>query len=227
MTDPTRDDARAEDYDARVVAALRAVVLDDASARGEQPVADELARRRPGRAPWALAAAAAAVLVGGLVVVPTLRAQPAWAVSRNGAGDVEVEVNRFDDAAGLEAALAAEGVPADVTFLPDGTWCAPGRYDPDDDRTPSRTTVSVGARSFAARVSAGAVPSGSVLVITASARSMTTSELEALDEDPDDDAQTVSGTTSRVGFVVVAGPVAPCEPVSVPPLGSDWAPPEW
>ena len=218
--DPRTDrlrDARAEAYDDRLVAALRAVVVEDAHG-GPPPAAGDLARRRRVRTPWAVAAAAAAVLVGGFVIVPTLQAEPAWAVSRNGAGDVEVEVNRFDDAAGLEAALAAEGVPADVTFLPDGTWCAPDRYDPDDDRTPSGTTVSVGERSFGAQLPAGAVPSGSVLLITASARTTTASELRALDEDPTDDVQTGAGITARTEIVVVAGPVAGCTPVEVAPM---------
>lgn len=214
-------DQRMDAYDARVLTVLREVVEERRT-----PVAgaaEERARRRWARRPLLVAAAAAAVVAGGLVVVPTLQAEPAWAVSRDAVGDVDVQVNRMDDAAGLERALGAAGISADVTFLPDGTWCAPGRFASADVEA-SGLTVSTGERSFGARVPAGAVPRGTTLVITASVRSLTEAELRAGDEDPGDDVRAVSGMTARVEFGVASGPVAACTPVAVPPLGTDSAP---
>lgn len=221
QSDETRD-GRMDAYDARLLTALREVV-DEQSGRVPSG-AHERARRRWTRSPLLAAAAVAAVVVGGFVVVPTLQAEPAWAVSRDAAGDVDVRVNRFDDAAGLERALEAEGIRADVTFLPDGTWCAPGRYDAGQDRTPSGTTVSTGEGRFGAKVPAGGAPEGTTLVITTSGRSMTDAEVRALDEDPGDDVEVGGGWLSRVEFLVVAGPVGACEQVPAPPLGADWTP---
>ncbi|PWJ56335.1 hypothetical protein SAMN06264364_101311 [Quadrisphaera granulorum] len=219
--DRFEQDQRMGAYDARMLTALRELVAEQSSAEQSSAApggAHERARRRWTRNPLLVAAAAAAVVAGGLVVVPTLQAEPAWAVSRDAAGDVDVQVNRFDDAAGLERALEAEGIHADVTFLPDGTWCAPGRYDEDQDRTPSGTSVAIGEGHFGASVPAGGAPEGTTLVITASARSMTDAELRALDEDPGDNVFVDSATTSRVEFLVVAGPVAPCTAEPAPPL---------
>jgi hypothetical protein len=46
---------------------------------------------------------------------------PAYAVGTNADGDVVVTVHRLDDAAGLEQALAAKGIDADVSYDADGT----------------------------------------------------------------------------------------------------------
>lgn len=145
-------------------------------------------------------------------------------MSRDAAGDVDVQVNRFDDAAGLERALGAEGIRADVTFLTDGTWCEPGRFT-SADVDASGLTVSTGESSFGARVPAGSVPQGTTLVITASVRPLTDAELGA-DGGPDDDVRAISAVTARVAFDVASGPVAACTPVTVPPMGTGWAPPD-
>lgn len=218
---PERDE-RMDAYDARLLTALREVVEERRTPAAG--AAEERSRRRWTRRPLLVAAAAVAVVAGGLVVVPTLQAEPAWAVSRDSAGDVDVQVNRLDDALGLGRALEAAGISADVTFLPDGTWCQPGRSTSADVDV-SGLTVSTGERSFGARVPAGSVPRGATLVITASARTLTERELRAADEDPDDDVRPVSGVTVRVAFDVASGPVAACTPVRVPPLGTDWTPP--
>ena len=47
-------------------------------------------------------------------------ATPAYAVEQTGDGDVVVTVHRLDDAAGLEKALSAQGVDAEVSYDADG-----------------------------------------------------------------------------------------------------------
>ena len=39
-----------------------------------------------------------------------------------------MSITRFDDAAGLQAALARHGIAARIDYLPDGQVCAPGGY---------------------------------------------------------------------------------------------------
>jgi hypothetical protein len=81
--------------------------------------------RRRGRLLGGVAglAAAGAVAVGLVVGGSTARPEPAYAVSVDPDGRIHVEVDRLSDAAGLERAMAAEGVTADVTYLPPGTAC--------------------------------------------------------------------------------------------------------
>jgi hypothetical protein len=43
---------------------------------------------------------------------------PAYAVDRDASGDVTVTIHRLDDAAGLEQALRAQGIDADVSYDP-------------------------------------------------------------------------------------------------------------
>ena len=77
-----------------------------------------VADRRPHRRTRALTlggvAASAAAAVGiGLAVGGS---SPAFAVQKEADGDVVVTINRLDDASGLEHALAAQGVTADVDY---------------------------------------------------------------------------------------------------------------
>ena len=92
----------------------------------ERP-ARQLEPRRPrGRrvrrlAVGAVAAGLAASVVGVVGLGGHGGASPAYAVELDGDGDVVVTVHRLDDAAGLEEALRAKGVDADVSYDPDGT----------------------------------------------------------------------------------------------------------
>lgn len=83
-------------------------------------VADRSSRRRSVRRRAAgaaiAAAAAAAVVVTG--VGGGVTASPAYAVEHAPDGDVVVTINRLEDAAGLEAALATQGVDAEVSYRP-------------------------------------------------------------------------------------------------------------
>jgi hypothetical protein len=74
--------------------------------------------RRPKRR-LRLAAVAATGVAASVVAVFGLGGSggsPAYAVDENSAGDVIVTVHRLDDAAGLEQALKAKGIDADVSY---------------------------------------------------------------------------------------------------------------
>jgi hypothetical protein len=182
-------------FENRLLGELRAVVE-----QREHP-APPAARPRPRRGPWAVAVAAAAAVAGALVLVPTLQAEPAFAVSQGAAGRVDVQVNRIEDADGLERALAAEGITADVTYLADGGQCAPGRYAPLDR---DDLLLSIGSdRSFRVRLGPGAVAQGEVLVIAAS-------WVRLPDARRADGSVDTEGFRTWVDLGVTDGPVAPC-----------------
>jgi hypothetical protein len=63
---------------------------------------------------------------------------PAYAVAENSAGDVTVTVHRLDDAAGLEKALRARGIDADVSYDPNsaGSTAMLGSVGPGGDAPP-------------------------------------------------------------------------------------------
>jgi hypothetical protein len=82
------------------------------------PVDARRARRR-----LRLAAVGAAGIAASVVAVFGLGGSggsPAYAVEENADGDVIVTVHRLDDASGLEKALAAKGIDADVSYDADG-----------------------------------------------------------------------------------------------------------
>ncbi len=88
----------------------------------EHPSPVEASRRQPRRrlkvvVAGAVATAAATVVAVGLTGGgPT--ASPAFAVSGNPDGSVDIAILRLDDADGLEAALADHGIDATVEFVP-------------------------------------------------------------------------------------------------------------
>ncbi len=87
-----------------------------------RPVRPARPRRR------ALSVAASALAVAGLAGGLTLTTgTPAYALGTDSPGRITVSVTRLEDAAGLEAALAAHGIRAEVDYLPQGMVCAPGR----------------------------------------------------------------------------------------------------
>lgn len=92
-----------DDFESALLADLRAVVTDRRPAR----------RRTRVLTLGGMAASAAAVVGAGLAVGGS---SPAFAVHHQADGDVVVTINRLDDSAGLERALAAQGVTADVDY---------------------------------------------------------------------------------------------------------------
>lgn len=81
-------------------------------------VAERAARPPQRRRRSALAAAAAGVgaLATGVAVTTLGGGSPAYAVETTAAGDVVVRIHELTDAEGLERALAAQGVSAEVSY---------------------------------------------------------------------------------------------------------------
>lgn len=146
----------------------------------------------------------AAAAVTAAVVVPGLGVTPAYSVQEGNSGEVTVSVERFEDASGLERALEAHGIPADVTYVPDGGQCAAGRYDVVD-RDLAGMLLSVGTHQFKVTLPPGAVRDGETFVIAASLVRIPATG------DPDGDGISDEGG-SRVWLQadVATGPVADC-----------------
>lgn len=138
-----------------------------------------------------LVAAALAVVLLAVNLWPT----PAYAVSGGHNEKVTVRVNRLEGAEGLEQALRKRGIPADVTYLPAGKQCAPGRYA--WLRTPG-LTLSVSAKRFEVTIPPNSVGKDNTFVLSA-----------AVVVIPD-------GVRASVEFDIATGPVRPCRVVDAP-----------
>ena len=116
-TTPTSPRRELDTFESALLQELRSEVTRSASA----PPRSARGRRR-------LALGAAAAAVTGVVAVALGAgpgSTPAYAVTEDDAGDVVVTVHELQDAAGLEDALRAHGIDADVTF--DDRRPEPGR----------------------------------------------------------------------------------------------------
>lgn len=91
-------------FETALLAELRTVVADRAPTRHR--------KRTLTLSSVAASAAAAAVGIGFAVG----GSSPAFAVHRGADGDISVTINRLDDASGLQGALAAQGVTAEVDY---------------------------------------------------------------------------------------------------------------
>ena len=189
-----------DSFESALLAELRAVV----SARGSEP---RPAPRRPGRRRWLVAAVGVAVAaVTALALLPGLGQQPAYAISVDGNGEVHVRIHRLEDASGLEAALKAQGVTADVRYIGPDLRCPPGRYV-DAPSHPGKFHFEVGSDGYTIDLGPGVIRPGETLVIAASRLSPT--------GDPDGDGiSNMGGTWAEVG--VASGKVAPCVPIPNP-----------
>lgn len=148
-------------------------------------------RRHRRRWPVSLAAAAAAVLAI-VLLVPGLGPTPAYAVTGRNDGWVHVKVNRLEGADGLERALRKRGIPADISYLPPGTVCAPNRYT--EVRTPG-LMISIGASRFEVSIPPGAVGKDDTFVLSAAV------------------VPVRDGLHVLVDYGVAHGAVAPCQVV--------------
>ncbi|WP_224276615.1 hypothetical protein [Nocardioides lacusdianchii] len=173
-----------------------------------QAVTAAPARRRT-RRPIAVAAAVAASALVGVVLVPGLGTTPAYSVQEGNAGEIVVEVNRPEDAAGLEQALGERGVAADITYLPDLQECASGRFTEVDREV--GLSLSIGEDLVRVTLPPGAVRDGETFVMVLSVEAMTQDELAEVAER--DDQRVVEGTSSSVSAEVASGPVRQCQPV--------------
>jgi hypothetical protein len=167
---------------------------------------------RHGRPRLALLAGAAAAAVAGVVLAPGLGNAPAFSVSEGNPGEVHVEINRPEDAAGLERALADHGINADVTYLTTLLECAPGRYQPVDRKV--GIALSMSEERVTVTLSPGAVRQDETFVMVWSVEPLSEEELAA--SDTGDGVRTVSGFASKVTADVTAGRVLPCRALPAP-----------
>jgi hypothetical protein len=175
---------------------------------GEQPSGEteSTAAPRPSRPPhrrrrWIAAAATAAAAAGAIVTpvidtqVPGLGPAPAYAVTPRHDGEVAVHVSRLEGADSLEQALREHGIAADITYLPYGKQCAPGRYT--KRRNPG-VELMIGLNEFEVTIPAGAVGKNDTLVLSAAV------------------IPTRNGFDLTVGFGIASGPVKPCQVIDSP-----------
>lgn len=102
--------ATLDSFESALLTELRTHVAQRSATRhARRPIARHVAA-------MAAAAAVAGAIATGLVA---LRPDPAFAVENQADGDIVVTVIELSDAAGLEHALAREGVTAEVTYQAD------------------------------------------------------------------------------------------------------------
>lgn len=148
---------------------------------------------------------AAAGLVVGAAILPGGGPSSAYAVTAGANGEVHVQIHRLEDAAGLQRALADKGVQADVTYLPYGQQCAPGRYVEAPSHPGGGMTIGVHDDGVDLLLNAGTVADGETLVFQFS-KERTGTEVDGVAQ-------------SSIGVAV--GPVGPCRPIAAPPLPAE------
>lgn len=196
-----------DSFEARLLVELREHVSERTPADGvvEHPA------RRSARTWLALTAACAAVALTAVLVVPGLGSSPAYSVGEGNAGEINVKINRPEDAAGLELALESYGISADITYLPELQTCAPGRYQVVDRAHPGMM-ASIGERQISVTLPPDTVRDGEAFVLTWSVLPMTDEEMTQIAGSSGGLA--TDGFTASVEFDIATGPVAPCEPVA-------------
>ncbi len=127
MTDTQLQPQSLDSFEVGLLARLRAEVIQRPRPRAARDTSTHDARRRT-RRPVLAAAGTAAVALAAAGTLLLNSSTPAYALSASDNGDVTVSITRFDDAAGLQAALARHGIAARIDYLPDGQVCAPGGY---------------------------------------------------------------------------------------------------
>jgi hypothetical protein len=191
-------------FETRLLAELRReVAAEPATEASPAPV-------RTRRRALALAAGIAAATVVGVVLVPGLGPTPAYSVQEGNAGEVEVEITRPEDAAGLERALEEHGIAADITYLPDLQQCAEGRFT--EVAREVGLSLSIGEDLVRVTLPPGAVRDGETFVMVLSVVPMTDEELDAISER--EGHRALDGASSSVSAEVASGPIGPCTPVA-------------
>ncbi|MCW2752074.1 MAG: hypothetical protein JWR83_3184 [Aeromicrobium sp.] len=144
-----------------------------------QHVAAENTSRAPSRRRWTIGVTAGGLAAAGAAAVALslgtglVGSSAAYAVEAQPDGDLVVTVHELSDAAGLEQALAAKGVHADVTYVP-GFQQVGGQSRTTPDRNAScyiRLAKVDGALRFTLR--AAQIAAGSTLDIITSGSSPT------------------------------------------------------
>lgn len=199
-----------DSFETRLLAELREHVAE------RTPAGDGASKpsRRSGRTWLAVAASAAAAAIAVAVIVPGVGSSPAYSVGEGNAGEVTVEINRPEDAAGLERALEERGINADITYLPELQTCVPGRYEVVD-REPTDMMASVGESQLSLTLPSDTVRPGETFVLTWSVLPMTAEEIA--ERNGSAGGVVVDGFSASVQFEVAAGQVASCDPIDARP----------
>lgn len=100
---------------------FESALLTELRQHATQPALTPVPVRRRRRRIVAIVATGIAASVAGVVGLSGAGGSPAYAVAVDGDGDVVVTVHRLDDASGLEKALRAKGIDADVSYDADGS----------------------------------------------------------------------------------------------------------
>jgi hypothetical protein len=127
--------------DEATVKARRTALVDAVGARGEGPRRGGAWRRRGPRLALGAAVVVAAVAVVSIVAAGGDNPPAAFAVEPQPGGGVRIEVYSHKDASGLEKALEAAGIRAQVNWLPAGKTCEPD-FTPSKVRLPGGGTVA-------------------------------------------------------------------------------------
>jgi hypothetical protein len=204
MSTHTTPPPELDTFESRLLAELRREV-------GTAPTAAP-APRRTRRRVLAVAAGVAATAVVGVVLVPGLGTTRAYSVQEGNAGTIEVQINRPQDAAGLERALEEHGIAADITYLPGLQECAPGRFTEVGREV--GMSLQIGQEMVQVTLPPGAVRDGETFVMVLSVEAMTQDELSDIEER--EGQRVVEGTKSSVTAEVASGPVGACEVVAAP-----------
>lgn len=219
----TQDEKPRSGYQERLLNELRALAEHHAAKAPPEPAIRRGVTWRPklvltGIAGGACVASAAIAFTGGDGGSST-----AYAVEPHADGSVTVEINRLEDAAGLERQLRAAGVPAEVDFLPLGSTCREPRFKPAAPRAlelfgglsipVTLGAVATGPTELEQRLSEnvsftlktgemGDLRPGETLVITSR-------------QGPHPRAEP-SQTMTSITLAIAKGDVAPCDPVQAP-----------
>ena len=141
----------------------RAVLTSDVPATATVTPARRTVRRR-----LVLAGASVAAVAAAVTVPLALGGSAAYAVSPNSDGSVTVTIQRPEDADGLQRALAANGVNAEVDYVPSGYVCDPERYTPADGPSTGPVSVQSSAEGMTFTVPRAMGDAGRTLVIVMS-----------------------------------------------------------
>jgi hypothetical protein len=196
-------------FESKLLVELHEYVSERSAADG---CAEE--RRRRSAVPLlVLVAAGAAAVVAAAVIVTGLGSSPAYSVGEGNAGQIQVEINRPEDSAGLKRALEEHGIAADITYLPEMQTCAPGRYTVVDRKFVGMST-GIGERRISVTLPPGAVREGETFVLTWSVLPMTAANIKAAGLSSGSETEPGDGFRFSVHIDIATGPVQPCRPVS-------------
>jgi hypothetical protein len=195
-------------FESKLLAELHQHVAERSTVDGPT----EERQRRSAGPRLVLVAAGAAAAVAAAVIVPGLGSSPAYSVTEGNAGQIHVEINRPEDAAGLQRALQEHGIAADITYLPELQTCAPGRYAVVDRNLVGMAT-DIGARSISITLPSGAVREGETFVLTWSVLPMSAEDVKAAGLSSGAGTESGNGFKMSLHSDIATGPVEPCRPV--------------